>query len=115
MREAFPEVGPYRYAIFDHDSKFDTNVDGFLKATGLEPKRTGLQAPWQAHLFRRHVSSAYVERLIGSIRRECLNHFIVLNAGHLKRTLAPYFLNSPFFPSLLNGLASGLAGSPYAD
>jgi transposase InsO family protein len=41
-----------------------------------------LKSPWQ---------NAYVERLIGSIRRECLNHFIVLNARHLKRTLAAYF------------------------
>jgi putative transposase len=43
---------------------------------------TAPQSPWQ---------NAYVERLIGSIRRECLNHFIVLNARHLKRTLAAYF------------------------
>ena len=35
--------------------------------------------------------NAYAERLIGSIRRECLNHFIILNARHLKRTLAAYF------------------------
>jgi transposase InsO family protein len=40
------------------------------------------QSPWQ---------NAYAERLIGSIRRECLNHFIILNARHLKRTLAAYF------------------------
>jgi putative transposase len=37
------------------------------------------------------LTNAYVERLIGSTRRECLNHFIVLNAHHLKRTLAAYF------------------------
>jgi putative transposase len=48
LREAFPEAGPYRYAILDHDSKFDADVIAFLKATGLGPKRTSVQAPWQA-------------------------------------------------------------------
>jgi len=42
LREAFPEVGPYRYAILDHDSKFDADVIAFLKATGLLPKRTSV-------------------------------------------------------------------------
>jgi hypothetical protein len=37
LREAFPETGPYRYAIFDHDSKFDSSVRAFLRATGLQP------------------------------------------------------------------------------
>jgi predicted metal-dependent hydrolase len=36
-------------------------------------------------------ANAYAEHLIGSVRRECLNHFLVFNAGHLKRTLAVYF------------------------
>ena len=43
---------------------------------------TAPQSPWQ---------NPYVERLIGSIRRECLNHYIILNAGHLKNTLSSYF------------------------
>jgi putative transposase len=47
LREAFPEVSPYRYVILDHDSKFDAEVITFLKATGLEPKRTSIQSPWQ--------------------------------------------------------------------
>ena len=45
LREAFPEAAPYRYAILDHDAKFDADVIAFLKATGLEPKRTSVQAP----------------------------------------------------------------------
>jgi putative transposase len=40
------------------------------------------RSPWQ---------NPYAERLIGSIRRECLNHYIILNARHLKRTLSLYF------------------------
>jgi hypothetical protein len=44
LREAFPEAGPYRYAIFDRDSKFEAELTAFLKATGLNPKRTSVQA-----------------------------------------------------------------------
>ena len=47
LREAFPEAGPYRYAIFDRDSTFREDVVTFLEATGLKPKRTSVQAPWQ--------------------------------------------------------------------
>jgi putative transposase len=47
LREAFPEAGPYQYAIFDRDSTFNDEVVTFLRATGLKPKRTSVQAPWQ--------------------------------------------------------------------
>ena len=60
LREAFPEAGPYRYAILDHDSKFDGDVIAFLKAMGLSPKRTSVQAPWQ---------NGIAERWVGSCRR----------------------------------------------
>jgi len=81
LREAFPEAGPYRYAIFDHDSKFDVDVIAFLKSTGLEPKRTGLQAPWQ---------NGTAERWVGSCRREILDHVIALNEQHLRRLIRDY-------------------------
>src|SRR5689334_15075411 len=47
LRETFPEAGPYRYAILDHDTKFDANVIAFLNDTGLKPKRTSVGATWQ--------------------------------------------------------------------
>ena len=78
MRGAFPDVGPYRYAIFDRDSKFDADVMAFLKATGLEPKRTSVQAPWQ---------NGIAERWVGSCRREILDHVIALNEQHLRRLI----------------------------
>jgi len=53
LREAFPEAGPYRYAIYDRDSKFDADVLAFLKATGLKPEQTSWQAPWQSGLSER--------------------------------------------------------------
>jgi hypothetical protein len=48
LREAFPEAGPYRYAIFDRDSTFTEEVVTFLEATGLKAKRTsvGALAEW---------------------------------------------------------------------
>ena len=60
LREAFPEADPYRYLILDRDVKFNREVLDFLKATGLKPKRTSIQAPWQNGL---------AERWIGSCRR----------------------------------------------
>jgi transposase InsO family protein len=81
LREAFPEAGPYRYAILDHDSKFDGDVMAFLKATGLSPKRTSVQAPWQ---------NGIAERWVGSCRREILDHIIALNEQHIRRLIRDY-------------------------
>jgi putative transposase len=76
LREAFPEAGPYRYAIFDRDSTFSEEVVMFLEATGLKPKRTSVQAPWQ---------NGVAERWIGSARRDCFDHVIALNEAHVRR------------------------------
>lgn len=81
LREAFPEAGAYRYAIFDRDAKFDADVVTFLKATGLEPKPTSAQAPWQ---------NGVAERWIGSCRREILDHVIAVNEVHLRRLIRDY-------------------------
>lgn len=81
LREAFPEAGPYRYAIFDRDSKYDADVITFLKATGLQAKQTSVQAPWQ---------NGVAERWVGSCRREILDHVIPLNEEHLRRLLREF-------------------------
>ena len=81
LREAFPEAVPYRYAIFDHDSKYDTEVITLLKATGLQPKQTSVQAPWQ---------NGVAERWVGTCRREILDHVIPLNEPHLRRLLRDF-------------------------
>jgi putative transposase len=81
LRESFPEAGPYRYAILDHDAKFDGDVIAFLLATGLKAKRTTIQAPWQ---------NGIAERWVGSCRREILDHVIVLNEKHLRRLVQDY-------------------------
>src|SRR5882762_9541327 len=81
LREAFPEAGPYRYVILDRDAKFDATVITFLKATGLKPKRTSIQSPWQ---------NGIAERWIGSCRREILDHVIALDERHLLRLVRDY-------------------------
>ena len=81
LREAFPEAGTYRYVILDRDTKFDEEVITFLKATGLQPKRTTVRAPWQNGL---------AERWVGSCRREILDHVIALSESHLRRLIGEY-------------------------
>ena len=80
--EAFADREPARYLIRDRDSIYGTEVRLRIKSLGMEEVLTAPQSPWQ---------NPYAERLIGSIRRECLNHYIILNARHLKRTLSGYF------------------------
>ena len=80
LREALPVTGSYRYLILDRDSKFDGVID-FLKSTGLMPKRTSAQAPWQ---------NGTAERWIGSCRRELLDHVIALSETHLRRLIREY-------------------------
>jgi transposase InsO family protein len=69
LREAVPEAGPYRYLMLDHDSKFNGDVITLLEVTGLRPKRTSVQTPWQ---------NGIAERWVGSCRREILDHVIAL-------------------------------------
>ena len=81
LREAFPEAVPYRYVILDRDSQFDADVLGFLRATGLKPKRTSPRSPWQ---------NGVAERWVGSCRREILDHVIALDEKHLRRLIRDY-------------------------
>lgn len=81
LREAFPEAGPLRYVILDRDTKFNADVLAFLRATGLKPKRTSMQSPWQ---------NGIAERWIGGCRREFLDYVIPLNEGHLRRLVRDY-------------------------
>jgi len=81
LRDVFPGDGPHRFILFDYDSTFDGDVNAFLKATGLDPTRTGIQAPWQ---------NGIAERGVGSCRRELLDHIIPLNEHHLYRMIRAY-------------------------
>ncbi len=82
MVEAFPWDEAPRYLLRDRDNVYDTTFRRRVHSLGIEEVLTATRSPWQ---------NPYVERLIGSIRRECLNHVIVLNERHLKRLLRSYF------------------------
>jgi len=79
--EAFADRDTARYLIRDRDSRYSAEVRVRIQSLGMQEILTAPQSPWQ---------NPYAERLIGSIRRECLNHYIILNARHLKRTLSSY-------------------------
>jgi len=80
--EAFPWETAPRYLIRDRDAAFGSVFRSRLDGMGILAVLTAPRSPWQ---------NAYVERVIGSIRRECLDHVIVLNARHLRRILSSYF------------------------
>ena len=79
--EAFPDNTAPRFLIRDRDSIYDDFFRQRIKHMGIEEVVIAYRSPWQ---------SPYVERLIGSIRRECLDHCIVLNECHLRRIVAGY-------------------------
>jgi len=80
--EAFPwETGP-QYLLRDRDAVYGGRFQQRVAQLGLEEVLTAPQSPWQ---------NPYAERLIGSIRRECLDHVIVFSESHLRRLLANYF------------------------
>jgi putative transposase len=82
LRNAFPENDAPRYLLHDRDSVFaDVATTVAAMNTQTVSVRTAPRSPWQ---------NAYVERVIGSIRRECLDHVIVMNAAGLHRLLTDY-------------------------
>ena len=81
IREAFPWETAPRYMIRDRDRVYGIAFRSRIKAMGIEEVVTAPRSPWQ---------SPYVERVIGSIRRECLDHVIVLNERHLRAILLSY-------------------------
>ena len=81
--EAFPWNTAPRYLLHDRDGLFVNEVvSRRVTSLGIIDRPTAPRAPWQ---------NPYAERLIGSIRRECLDHVIVWHERHLRRTLAAYF------------------------
>ena len=80
--EAFPFDEAPRFLIRDHDSIYGVDFQLRVDHMNIEEVVIAYRSPWQ---------SPYVERLIGSIRRDCLDHVIVLNEAHLRRILTDYF------------------------
>jgi putative transposase len=85
LREAFPFEQIPRYLLRDRDRIFGGEFTKDVKAMGIKEVLSAPRSPWQR---------AYVERVIGTLRRECLDHVIVLNEvslyRHVKSFLAYY-------------------------
>jgi transposase InsO family protein len=80
--EAFPEETAPRFLLRDRDKIYGERFRKMVELLGIEEVVTAARSPWQ---------NPYAERLIGSIRRDCLDHIIVLDEVHLRRILAKYF------------------------
>jgi putative transposase len=81
--EAFPFDEAPRFMIRDRDSIYGVDFRERVRHMGIEEVIIAYRSPWKSH---------YVERLIGSIRRECLDHLIVFGEAHLRRILTRYFV-----------------------
>jgi transposase InsO family protein len=80
--DAFPDESAPVYLLRDRDGVYGQSFRYRVKRMGIEEVLTAPQSPWQ---------NPFAERLIGSIRRECLNHVLVLGERHLRRILTRYF------------------------
>ena len=80
--EAFPYNTVPRYLLRDRDGIYSSYFVDRVRGMGIEEVLIAPRSPWQ---------NPFIERLIGSIRRECLDHVLVINEGHLLRVLREYF------------------------
>src|SRR5712664_850477 len=80
--EAFPWDTAPRFLLRDRDASYGPTFRDRVQAMAIEQVVTAPRSPWQ---------NAYVERIIGSIRRECLDHVIIFDERHLRRVLSAYF------------------------
>ena len=81
IMEAFPWNEAPRYMIRDRDQVYGAAAMRRLRAMGIRDKPIAPGSPWQ---------NGFAERLIGSIRRECVDHIVVLGEAHLRRILKSY-------------------------
>ena len=82
IAEAFPWDSAPRYLLHDRDCIYGETFHQRVGEMGIREVLTAPRAPWQ---------NPYAERLIGSMRRECLDHIIVFNESSLRRILKAYF------------------------
>jgi len=80
--EAFPWESAPKYLIRDNDSIYGLEFSGRVEGMGIKETKTAYRSPWQ---------NPICERMIGSIRRDCLDHVIIFNEAHLRRILDSYF------------------------
>ncbi len=79
--EAFPDDSAPRFLLRDRDAIYGEEFARRIKRMRIHEVRIAPRAPWQ---------NPFVERVIGSLRRECLDHFLILSEAHLRRLLRAY-------------------------
>jgi transposase InsO family protein len=81
LRDACPAEPCHRFLILDNDSIFSAQVDCSIAGFGIHPRRTAPRSPWQ---------NGTAERFVGTVRRELLDHVVVLSEDHLRCLLREY-------------------------
>ena len=81
VTEAFPWDTAPRYLLRDRDASYGSDFSNRVEAMGITEVVTAPRATWQ---------NAYVERIIGSVHRECLDHIVIYNERHLRRVPSSY-------------------------
>jgi transposase InsO family protein len=84
LRDTFAFNETAKYVIRDNDSLFSNEFKQHIKRFGLKDTPTAPHSPWQ---------NPIAERINGTLRRECLNHIIILNETHLRAVLTEYIDN----------------------
>ena len=81
LREATPFGQAPEYLVRDNDAKYGSHFEAIATGSGIEVLRTPIKAPR---------ANAICERLLGSMRRECLDHIMIVSEAHLRRVLNEY-------------------------
>ena len=74
-------AGQFKFLIRDRDSKFTTAFDGVFSGNGTRVIKTPVRSPR---------ANSFAERFVGTLRRECLDHVLILGERHLRKILAEY-------------------------
>jgi transposase InsO family protein len=81
--EAFPWDTPPAYLVRDNDGAYGQAFTSRIRTMGIRDRPISPRSPWQ---------NPYVERLIGTLRRDCLDHILIFGEQHLRRVLTSYSL-----------------------
>jgi transposase InsO family protein len=81
LHEAFCDAPVHRFLIYDNDAIFCPAITQSIESLGVHPRRTAFPSPWQ---------NGTAERFVGTVRRELLDHVVVLSEDHLRRLLQEY-------------------------
>jgi len=104
LREAFPDGSSLRFLIHDNDAIFSEHLIGAIGELGIHSRPTAYRSPWQ---------NGIAERWVGTVRRDLLDHVIVINEPQLRRLLREYvdYYNEDRVHTVLGDSPEGRASS----